>query len=234
MYLSDIFEQLTHGELAHITIGGNGDEVLPSDYKKIIPHINLGLTELHKRFNVKLNEVIIDLYEHIQIYYLDQKYAQSNNDSTEPVKYISDSQFQPFRNDLLQILTVYNENGEELFLNDASQPYSVYTPSFNAIQIPYNYEENSLGVIYRATPDKIVYTPTIDPSTYWINLPNTLLEPLLYYIASRAFSVLNTDQNVEGNNYMQKFEMSVQRIIDLGLMNKDTYINNRLELAGWV
>ena len=54
MLLSDIFEQLTMGEVSQLSLGGtNEGGVLPQDYPKIVPHINLALTEIYKRFNLK-------------------------------------------------------------------------------------------------------------------------------------------------------------------------------------
>ena len=53
MLLGDIFEQLTQGELRHLALGGvDSGGILEHNYDKIIPHINLGVTELCKRFPI--------------------------------------------------------------------------------------------------------------------------------------------------------------------------------------
>ena len=54
MLLSDLFEQLTYGELSQLEYSGVDDEGFTvNDYKRVIPHINLGLAELHKRFLIR-------------------------------------------------------------------------------------------------------------------------------------------------------------------------------------
>ena len=56
MLLSELFDQLTFGELSQIYVAGRDEiGIQAADYEKIIPHINLGLTELHKRFEIKTN-----------------------------------------------------------------------------------------------------------------------------------------------------------------------------------
>ena len=58
MLLKDIFEQLAQGELRHLAIGGvDSGGILQQDFNRVIPHINLGVTELCKRFPIQ-NKVL--------------------------------------------------------------------------------------------------------------------------------------------------------------------------------
>jgi len=247
MLLSDLFDQLTYGELSQLEYSGVDDEgFMVDDYKRIIPHINLGLTELHKRFLIRTEELHLDNLDHIQIYHLVYDYAYTNTKSTQPYKYIRDSQWKPFQDNVLKVERVFNEDGQELHLNE-TDPYiiqtetlqqsykawTVNTPTYNSIQIPYPMKTNSFVVEYRANHPKIPMTG-INPSIIEVSIPPHLLEALLQYIAARAYTSLGGDNAQEGNNFMTKFEASVVKVEQLGLVNTDNATNQKLEVNGWV
>lgn len=239
MTLADIFEHLTYGELSQLAIGGlipsdDTSQPLPKDHAKIMSHINVALKELYKRFFLASKEVIIQQYDHIETYVLDYKYAETNKASSEPYKYIIDSVFDPFLDDVLKIEQIFDEDGRGLFLNDRTEPWSLFTPTYRSIQIPYPMQSNNLNIQYRASHPTLKYVPGMSPEDIEIMIPDGLLEPLLLYIAHRAFGTLNVDQNAEGNNYLQKFEASCQRITTLGLQVTPEYGNHRLDNSGWV
>jgi len=246
MLLSELFDQLTYGELSQLEYSGADNQgLLIEDHKRIIPHINLALTELYKRFPLRKEEVIIHCQDHIQTYYLTYKYAATNKQSDVKYKYIHDSIFQPFNDNVLKIERVFNEDGQELHLNE-TDPYiiqtetlqqsrkawSVNTPTYNSIQIPYPMETNSLLVEYRADHEKIP-KDNLYPDEIEIDIPSALLEALLQYIASRAYTSLGGDSAQEGNNFMTKFEASVIKVEQLGLVNSDNTTNQKLEVNGW-
>ena len=234
MFLSEVLDQLEHGELFQIALGGDEtNDITACNLPNVLPHINLALKELYKRFPLKIGDVIIDLHDQIQTYYLDPKYSRSNKESTEPIKYIHDSRYQPFKGGVNKIEFVYDEIGRELFLNNSEEYWSLYTPSYNAIQVPLPDVANSLVIHYRASHDNILLED-LDPKTEDVNIPPGYLEPLLFYVGSRIFTSLNGDQSAEGNNYMQKFEQSCAKISELNLMNGDNTTNVKLDKAGWV
>lgn len=235
MYLSDVFDALSHGELAHLFMGGEGQGgIQPCDYPKIISYVNLGLAELYKRFPMKIGDVVVRMHDAIQTYYLDPKYAVTNTDSNEPIKYIHDSVYQPFKGGVNKIEQVFDELGRTLFLNDPDEYWSIFTPSYNSIQVPWPEKENQLIVHYRANHVPIIFTPDLEPETVDVSIPPGYLEALLFYVGSREFASLNSDGNAEGNNYVQKFEQSCAKITDLNLMNDNNTRNSNLDKAGWV
>ena len=237
MFVQDVFEQLSFGELYNISLGGSGCKGVPvCDYPMIINHINLGLLELYKRFPIKINQLIIILYPEIIKYRLDKKYATSNTESTEPIKYIHDSVEVPFNNDIIKIERIFNEDGQELFLNVTNAYWSVQTPEYNVVQCNYPDEENSLLVEYRAKPDTILIPAIgLHPETTEILLPEVLNEALLNYVAARVYANLNPDGSMgEGKNYYMQFERSIKEVLHLGLINYDYAMNYRLEGAGWL
>lgn len=242
MQLSDLFEQLIQGELSQLQLSGRDSVgILQSDYVKVIPHINLALTELYKRFNLRTAEVVIQQYDHIQTYYLDKLYAQTNVDSDKPTKYIMDSPYQPFTDNVLIIDKIYNELGEELYKNQdrsffpgSDKYWSVNTPSYNSIQVPYPDNENQMIVTYRADHDPIIITEDTQLKDVHIPISPSYLEPLLLYIAARVYTNLSSNEGNEGNIYTQKFEASVKKIEELNLnVTEDTH-NTRLDENGWI
>jgi len=239
MTLLDVFRDLTYGELQGLAIGNlipddNESSPDPKDYANVMSHINLGLKEIYKRLFLSSKEVIIQQYDHIEKYVLDYKYAASNTLSPEPYKYITDSIYDPFMDDVLKIEEVFNEGGEKMFLNDSTEPWSVYTPSYRTVQIPFPHNSNSMTVHYRASHPTLVYTADMDPDEIEIMLPDGLMEALLLYVAHRAYGSLNTDDNSQGNNYRKLFEASMKQVELLGLQVQPEYSNVRLDKTGWV
>jgi len=247
MLLSDLFDQLTYGELSQLEMGGVDEVGIESkDYKRIIPHINLALTELHKRFLIRKEEVVLDCFDHIEDYTLHSRFAVTNTASPEPYKYIHDSEYEPFQDNVIKIEKVFNEDGQELYL-DETDPYiirtelnlttqkrwSVHTLNYNTIQIPYPMHENALFVEYRAEHEKIQIAG-LDPTKVEVKIPSYLLEPLLLYIAGRVYSNLGGNSAQEGIAYMGRFEASVATIDRLNLVNKANATNQKLEVNGWV
>lgn len=235
MLLSELMDQLTAGELSQLSLGGiDSTGIEECDYPKIIPHINLGLTSLYTRFPIRTQEVIVQQFDHIQNYELNSKYAESNKTSLAQTKYIMDSEFEPFEDNVLRIESVHDEDGKELFLNDSEEYWSVHTKSYNVIHVPWPEQENAMSIMYRANHDTIPIVGA-NPLTTQINIPPGLLEALLFYIASRVFSNLNTDGAVtEGNTFMQKYEQSCLKAEQYNIVNKDNTANKKLDKNGWV
>jgi len=262
MLLSELLDQLTQGELSQLKMGGRDSVGIKAcDYPKIIPHINLGLTELYKRFNLKNSEVVVQQYDQIQTYYLDISYSETYRDNlntlaandptgnsktaeeTHPGRkyYIMDSVYQPFTGNVLKIEAVHNEQGEELYLNQdrsyfigSDKYWAVSTPSYNTVQVPYPEKENQMIITYRADHDPIIIGT--DGKINDVNIPisPSYLEALLLYIAARVYTNLSSNEGNEGNNYTAKFEASIKQLEQLSLFNKDATQNYKLEINGWV
>jgi hypothetical protein len=240
MLLSDIFLQLTHGELAGLAIGGaEGNGVLPHDRPAIISHINLGLTELHKRFDLRREEVIVQQYDHIQKYYLEKKYAVHGSGDivsiNPPIFYIKDSVEHPFEENVLRIEQVINEKGEELYKNDENSYWSVWCPQFNCVQVPYADSANSMCIKYRASHERIDPSPNTIPEEVDIHFPDSHLQALLNFVAARIHASKPTMDGITGSaEYTAKFEASCVKLKELNLEQKDTPSNQKLLIRGFV
>jgi hypothetical protein len=221
MQLLEVFEQLTAAELSQISIGG--DTVGSVDTKnlvKLIPHINLALTALYKRFPLKEGRCIVVLEADKYTYPLSVK-------------------------DLLKVEQVLTEDGVNVGLNDSSDKYSCFTPSASVLRVAKDivngstnlsdqYKTSKLEVIYRANHPKLI-TEDVDYTDDIIELPETHLEPLLLYIASRIHNPIGmTGEFNAGNNYAAKYERSCMQIEVANLMVDQGSQNDRLSQRGWV
>ncbi len=237
MLLSEIFDHLTYGELSQLSIGGReGSGVLPSDLPAMLSHVNIALNALFTRFPVVTKEILVQQYEHISNYTLDAKYAITNTESTAPYKYIVDSIHEPFISDVLRIESIHDEDGQEYFLNDPLEYWSVHIPSYNIIQIPFPIKENAMSVQYRAK-HPILKAQGLEIETAIINLPDYLLEPLLLHIASRAFASnpsLSPEQNGLSSGFAARYENACRLVEEHGLLHKEDPTNIKLRSNGWV
>jgi len=236
MRLSEVFDYLSQGELAHLDLGGNTSGDIDTDnYTKVITNLNLALAELHKRFPVKVRELVLRQQDHIAEYNLNAKHAVTNpygTDDSQYPKYIDDSAYSPFTDDILIIEAVFNELGEEVPLNDENKIWSVFTTSPTTLAIPYPDSNNALFIQYRAAPVKIP-TTVVDPSTVEIDLPVQYAEALLNYVAHRIFSSMNMN-SPEATNYYSKFEASCKMLENTGMTQRSNPTNMRLENNGWL
>jgi len=248
MYLSEIFSQLAYGELSQLSLGGGGmGQINEANYPAVLSHVNLGLTTLHKRFNLKEGRVTIELQPERFTYPLTSAFAEANRRSREPDRHIMDSQEDPFLNDIMKIERVYTDTGAELSLNDESDPYSCFTPSMSSLRvpsavvlksqdIPVEYLTSNLVVVYRANHPIIEMGTTIfNPATVEVSLPYTHLEPLLLFIASRCHNPSGSvDRMHLGNNYSAKYEQACQQLEQTNIRVDVGRQSDRLHKNGWV
>ena len=221
MLLSEIFEQLSYGELAQLNLNGDSDTpgISDANYSRVIASVNMGLTELHKRFLLKEREVEIAVTTGITTYSL--------NGLT----------------DLAKVEKVYAFVGgeyTELDLNKQQDGYGLpeygaRTTDFETLVISPELKTEVLKVIYRATHPKIVKeVGYFDPADVSVALPYDYLEALLYYIASRLLTPLSMDPRFhDGNNFTTKFEQSCLQLEARSLKVDQHADNQRLCRNGW-
>lgn len=220
MLLSDIFNQLTHGELSQLDLGGAAFGIIqPDNYDKIVPHVNLALTALYKRFNLKVGKHTLALLANQQTYTLPS--------------------------DLLKVEQVVTSAQVPFPLNDALDLYSVNTPTYRSLEVPLDvvnqvaslpeeYKTLTLGVTYRASHPKVELFQ-FNPNTINIELPETHLMALLYFIASRVNNPIGmTNEFHAGNSYAAKYEAECKSLENDNLEIDQGTGNSRLQENGWV
>lgn len=247
MKLKEIFDQLTYGELSQLAIGGSeAGAIEAKNYDRILAHVNLGLTALHKRFKLKEGRVKLELQTGRTIYPINSAFAVTGK-SRETIRYIKDSVAAPFKDDIHKIESVLTDTGMELGLNDESALYGVFTPSAailrvhkdmvdNPVEFPDEYKTPGLEIVYRAN-HRILVTDDgdLEPESVEVDLPYSHLEPLLLFIASRMHTPLGmTNEANAGNNYFQRYELSCQEIESRNLRVDEVSQTDRLHSKGFV
>lgn len=238
--LSDVFSQLTYGELSQVSIGGgSAGQINDNNYAQVLAHINLGLTALYKRFPLKEGRLTIVTQANRITYPLTLDYAISNTASTEVNRFIDDMVI-PFKEDILKVERVYNSNGYEFGLNDEGNSNSVFTPSANVLRVPGLIDPElmtpTLEVVYRANhPSISVGDNAFNPNLVNLELPITHLEPLLLFVASRFHSPIGmVNEFNASNNYAAKYEAACQEIEQHNLRVDQGSQHDRLHNNGWV
>lgn len=246
MKLSEIFSQLSIGELSQVGIGGaKTGGIAAADYDKLVGHVNLGLTDLFTRFSVRQGRLVLTLQPGKATYILAKDFAVNNAQSTEPVRYIADTAEEPFLDDITKVERVLTDANHEMVLNVGDSPEAIITPSPTVLRLPKimlgasvpDYlKTGQLEIFYRATHPTIVKDPVdFDPMLVEVDLPRTYLQALLYFVASRVHAPIGMGQEFySGSIYATKYEQECARLASLGLDSRQSMLNTRLERNGWV
>lgn len=238
--LADIFGQLSTGELYQVASGGQdldrcGEGTLGiklENYPMLIRHINLGLISLYTQFPVREGEVAIALYPSITRYELNSKYSVTSKDDTILYKYIMDTPKCPFKDNVLRIEQIFNSCGNVVPINDEAYCQSVFTPAYNEIQVPNPVEGEVLFVSYREAPVAIP-TDTTDLTTK-VDIPAVLVEPLLFYVASRYNAGKPTGLDAS-NLFLSRYYTRISEIAARNVFGNDySTTSTALERNGWV
>ncbi len=234
MKLNKLFNILTHGELASLKVGGKREGgIHPKHSDEVADFVQLGLTALHTRFILKHSEVIIDQHPDVTMYKLTREYAVTNDVSQESIKYIRDSDFKPFEEDILYITDVYDEDGNNIPLNVQSNDASLYTPQYNTLQIPYPNGENSVAVVYRADHLPLNIEEK-EPSEIDVDIPSALVVPLTLYVSYLAHSAMGGPENLQISQAKQaEYELACLDIESRGILRPEEF-ETEIGDSGWV
>lgn len=202
MILQDVVDLARLSELS--------STALKDDPDAIMLFLNMGLIEIHKRFAVKVEEHIVTLIEGTSLY--------------------------PLPADFMYALTAYGETSEtdvgevaEVSINDATDPFSVFIPSYKQIQVPLTATGAYVSLTYVAKP----LSYDVDDLAEELDLPDTLVEPLLHYIGYKAHLGIRGDAQSENNAHFYRFEKACDKARELGVavpmdpLDMGTRIHNR-------
>lgn len=217
--LSEIFDNLVYGEFSKLSIGEDGS-VTTKDYNRLITHINLGISELFKRFSLKHAEVAVTVIKGTTLYSLGEN--------------------------VVEVLRVMDKLGIELPINRVEYGItgSVVTPTLSTIKVK-DVEPQVLTVTCKMAPTPIELVPVdilgeYEPSLIETELPRTYLEALLYFVASRVFNPVGLESAVNrapfhtGNNYYSKYEAACALLASVGLDVEETVEYHKFSSKGFV
>lgn len=238
MNVSELFYRLSVGELSNLAMSGEGSGTIRAkDQGKLVSYINSAMEALHKRFVLISKEVLIETVDHITHYHLKKRYALSSN-SSEKYKYIIDMRDNPFKEDVIRVLEVWNALKQKLPLNDPGNFWSVYTPSPTILQVPEPITRNALSVIYQANavPLEYVGKPPKEALAQEIDIPNFLETALTNYVAYKVYSHMNgQEQQAKSQEYLVLFENECTEVEKNDLMAQSQSVTHyKLNERGFV
>lgn len=237
--LNDLFRELALVELSNLSVTDEEvtDTILPEKRPKIVVAANDVLLALHSRFVLKEQDMLIEMREGVTNYHMLKRYAWSQFDADNPpdrfdMPYIMDSAVEPFREDVIKVLSVTNSFGDSMPLNDHEHPMSVFSPMSTLIQVPFPIPGQALAIEYQAKHPKLDHCKCDDE----ILLPDFLWLALKVGIAAKVYSNMNTQENtVKGQEHQMNYEALCQDAVEKDLVNtSSSTTNSRFEKRGFV
>jgi len=207
MTVQDFITLVRYSELNNIAVGSNTDA--------IIAFINLGMIELYTRFPVKVEEHIVTLQDGVTDYEMPTNFMY-------PLEAFGET---PEENsvDLVRVS-----------INEEDDPYSIFFPDWNTVQIPLVTTGAHISIIYVAKPIPLANTPE-DLATE-LELPATLLDALASYVGYRGHLGVRGDGEAENNAHWIRFDRNCKKARELGVSHPvDTFwSSDRLFNKGFV
>lgn len=234
MDVNELFRRLSVGELSNLSMSmeGNGS-IEENHHQKLVLYINDGLKKLYGRFVLNTKDVLIEQVGHITNYHLLKRFAESNyNPEIEPYPYIKDRVNEPFLEDVIKILEVYDTCGVKLPLNDAERTNSLFIPQANCLQVPYPQTGVCLSVVYQAA-HPVLEASNLDAE---IELPEILEPALREFVAYKVYSHTNSQEaTVKAQEHLSQYEATCTdaELKDLVSTSVAT-TNSTFEKRGWV
>lgn len=221
MKLSELYEKLSYGQLSNLALSNDGAGTIVDDRKpQLIVHLNAALLRLYTRFTLLQKDLLIELYSSRTLYPLTMEFAQSNTASAEPHKFIMDGLHDDFTDDVIKILSVFDNFGSEYVLNDVEDFYSLFTPQPNVLQVPHPRNNVTYAVWYQARHPIIASNAA---ETTNINIPPLLEEALMNYIGSLVYGNMNGQDNlVRSQSLLQQYETICLDVEAKDLVNQTT------------
>lgn len=171
-----------------------GNTAIKDNTDAILTFMNLGLLELHKRFPLRVEQTVLTL---------------SNTTTTFNLP-----------STFMYPLAAYGEDKDGnidmehvLPINDESNPESIFFSTFKQVQVPDTLDGSSAVIVFAAKPDRY----TADDLNIELDLPETLIEPLLHYMGYKAQLGIRGDAQAENNAHWLRFDRSCKQAQDLGV-----------------
>lgn len=233
MDFREFTERLALGELKNTPVV---DETDPSQIKEhhrlmIVKVLNQGLTNLYSKFILNQKELILRTRIPITHYYLRKEFARTN-DAVVPYKYIDDTTCGAYTEDLIKVLKVYNEMGEEMYIDDDEQHESLFMTQYDCIQITGVHIGSMFSVIYQAGHPVMDGT---DPCQE-IKIPFFFEEAIQAFVSGKVLSHMNgPEHTAKGQEYNALYNgICIEAEMRDMVRNSITTTNTKLEKRGFV
>lgn len=234
MNVTQFLQRMSYGPLSNIAAGNNGDGTIKEDrVPTLVTYLNEALLRLYTRFDLREKEVIIEQLEAVTSYQINSQHSLSYFAThPEAVAFIQDSIADPFVDDLIKILAVYDANACKLPLNDDHACNSLFTPQFDTLQVPSPITGSPLYIIYQAR--HLELSP--DALDTEIALPAVLEEAAISYVASKIYSAMNGQEHrIKAMDHMGNYEAVCNEVEDRDLVNSSlSFSHQKLDQRGFV
>lgn len=207
MKVQDIIDDLQAAEFSELAIGDSAfTETNTPRYLKLIQS---ALTELHVQFLLRQEELVIQPIEGLVDYPLHSDHADTSE--VEATKFIVDSIYQPFDWEPLQILGAYDELGNEIPINASNHICGIFVSTPRSVMIPATVTTRQISLVCRA--NHVILTGLTDN----INIPSTMRNALVWFIASRIWGSRKDDQaSNKSVMYMQQYLSACELLRNTG------------------
>ena len=190
MIIQDVVDLAGFSELSSTAIKDN--------VPVILLFLNAGMLELHKRFPLKIEEQVITLIEGTTSYTLNT--------------------------DFLYLLEAYGEIPDgssdtlapRLPVNEEDNKRSIFFPNHREVSVPLTSDDATISLVYAARPPR--YTSA--DLAIELELPETLIEPLMQYMAYKAHAGIKSGIQDEHNVHYRRFDSSCKLARELGVANQ--------------
>ena len=234
--IEDLFKRLAQGALQNTSlVTEDGTTIEEESKNKVLIGINEALTRLHTKFILKEKELYLEIQEGRTTYPLVQKFAFQSYEETEKFNpFIMDSIDDPFKNDVIKILRVYDNLGNERILNDPRHPStSVFTPSPEILQLRRTWPRQVLNVVYQAKHKEVGLGENQEQEVY---IPDSLMGALDSYTAYWIFNNINNQESiVTAANQLTMFSSLCDEAVMTDSVNSSSsYSSDKFFKNGWV
>lgn len=156
MKLNELLLELAQGELSNLAFAKTG--VIQEDaHQKVIIAINAALRDMYSRIQLAEKEVLVETLDWKATYFIRKEHSKLDP-TPGYTKYIMDTPANRFTGDLVKVLGVCNEVGDQLPMNDAEQWASVFIPAFDTVQFNHPGSNQVFAVQYQALHPTLTYT----------------------------------------------------------------------------
>lgn len=200
--LKQIVEQLKYSELAGFNLGNsNSVGVNENHYNEIFSALNVALLEMHNKIPNPLAFVTLTLDEAITLYQINEDFIASNENSEEPVKYLSLASGTDFKPNVRQVVSIksYDPQKPIVKVNDATNDDSIWIRSNSIIEIPNPKLWDTLRVTYSYEATLIDTNFNSDTSVLGqsVDISQSKLRPLTSFI---IYTMLNARPHLDPTN----------------------------------
>lgn len=214
MTLEDLYTSLSLGVLSNLVEGDEGSGMIPHRHQaKVVNAVNQALTTLHGRFLLQVQEVQIRAYSSMTLYPLRKIYA--DQDATLVTqKFISDTVELPFKDDVLKILEIFDDDGVKIpFDVDGAK---IFLPNPSTIQLAEPVTGDTYFILYQAKHPKLLPN-TLEQE---VSLPEILVPALEAFVAHLILSPKNGQEHAaKSAEYYAKYEMVCSEVEDKDLVS---------------